>query len=413
MRSLQFSFASPAAWLLLAGVLLALVALAVRERDGRKRLLRAVRWPGAILSLQTVALIAGLVLAFRPLIAGQENIWEGGQLPLGLSLLALAALLATLVLPRAAARPALRFSSVEAVAKLPAASPPRWRYLAPALRLVALAAVVAALARPQVASTEADVFTEGMDIVLTLDVSTSMEAVDFAPPSRHGERLNRINGAKEVIAHFIKQRSNDRLGLVVFAAEAFTQCPLTLDYSVLLNILRDVRTGAIEDGTAIGDAVLVAINRLEHSEAKSKVIILVTDGDDNASRIAPRQAAQIAAEKKIIIFPILVGKGGKVPYPIGKDMFGAVQYGQVEIRTNPELLKDMAQTTRGKFYQATDEQALAEDLQDILDHMEKTRLLDPGRFTRYTEVFQLPLLAALLALVLELSLRWTRLRSFP
>jgi Ca-activated chloride channel family protein len=287
------------------------------------------------------------------------------------------------------------------------------RYLVPALRLLAILLILLALVRPQVATTEADVFTEGMDIVLTLDVSTSMRAVDFAPSSRPRDKRSRIHGAKEVIAGFIKQRADDRIGLVVFAADAFTQCPLTLDYSVLDSILRSVKTGVIDDGTAIGNALMISVNRLRDSEVKSKVIILLTDGDDNASEVAPLQAAQIAAEEGIKVFPILVGKGGLVSYPVGPNVFGQMQYRKVEIPTNPELLKEIADVADGKFYRARDEEALGEDLQDILDHMEKTRLMDPGRFTRNTEVYQLALLPAVLVLLLQLSLMWTRFRRFP
>jgi Ca-activated chloride channel family protein len=203
------------------------------------------------------------------------------------------------------------------------------------------------------------------------------------------------------------------MGLVVFSAEAFTQVPLTLDYSVIQNVLQAVRTGVIEDGTAIGDALMVSINRLRDSDTKSKAIILLTDGDDNMSRVAPAQAAEVASRQGIRVFPILVGRGGKVPYPVGPNVFGHMQYQEIEMRTNPELLQKIAEVTRGKFYRAVDERALAEDLQDVLDHMEKTRLMDPGRFTRHTEVFQLAVLAALLSLLLELCGRYSRFRAFP
>ncbi|RME19610.1 MAG: VWA domain-containing protein [Deltaproteobacteria bacterium] len=285
-------------------------------------------------------------------------------------------------------------------------------HLPPVLRLLVMAALVVVMARPQIATTESDVYTEGMDIVITLDLSTSMNAVDFAPAGRP-TKLSRIEGAKQVIADFIRQRRNDRLGLVVFAAEAFTQCPLTLDYSVLANIVRVVKTGVIKDGTAIGDALMIALNRLEGSEAKSKVIVLLTDGDDNASHVAPIQAAELAAKKGIFVFPIMVGKGGKVPFPVGKNVFGQTQYRYVEIKTNPDLLKRIAKVTRGKFYRAVDKQALAEDFQDILDHMEKTRLMDPGRYTRRAEMFQMVLLGAVLVLLVEQLLGRSRLRRFP
>jgi Ca-activated chloride channel homolog len=310
-------------------------------------------------------------------------------------------------------RPVLTLSIAGMLPNVSEGKPSWFRFIPPILRLLAFFLLVVVLARPQISTTEADVFAEGMDIVLTLDVSTTMKAVDFSPPSQSQLGMNRIDGAKEVISRFIQQRREDRLGLVVFSAEAFTQCPLTLDYSVIQNILRAVQSGVIEDGTAIGDAIMVSVNRLRDSETKSKVIILLTDGDDNMSRVTPIQAAEIAAEQNIKIFPILVGKGGKVPYPVGTTVFGQVQYQEVEIRTNPELLKKIADITHGKFFRAVDQDSLEKDFQDVLDHMEKTRLMDPGRFTRNTELFQPLLLIALLALLLELALQWTRYRTFP
>jgi Ca-activated chloride channel family protein len=240
-----------------------------------------------------------------------------------------------------------------------------------------------------------------------------MRAVDFAPPSHPNQRTSRIEGEKEVIQRFVEQRKNDRIGVVVFSRQAFTQCPVTLDYSVVLGIIKSLQTGKIEDGTAIGDAIAVSVNRLRDSEVKSKVIILLTDGDNNAGEVAPVQAAEIAASQDIRIYPILVGKGGKVPYPVGPDVFGQMHYQQLEIPTNPELLKQIAEIGKGKFYRAVDEDALAEDLQDILNHLEKTRLMDPGQFTRNTEMYQRFLWPALALILLELVLSWTRFRRFP
>jgi Ca-activated chloride channel family protein len=360
------------------------------------------------------ATIAGSAAAGWALLASDEDLTRSPLSLVGLSLLACAVLLATAALwLRRELRPVFTFPSTFLVADIPEGRPSRLRFLSPLFRVLAVACIVVALARPQVATTATDEYTEGMDIVLVLDVSTSMRAVDFAPPDRPRDRTSRIEGAKETIANFIKQRKNDRLGLVIFASEAFTQSPLTLDYSVLQNILKSIDTGVIEDGTAIGNAVVVAVNRLRDSEAESKVIILLTDGDDNASTVAPAQAAEIAAEKNIIVFPILVGKGGRVPYPVGTNVFGQVQYESVEIRTNPELLQKIAKVTKGTFYRAIDQRGLEEDLQDILNNMKTTRLLEPGRFTHHTEEFQLPLLVALSLLLFELVLRWTRFRAFP
>jgi len=420
IRSLEFHFESPWALVLLVAVPLVLVALLALER---RRSRKAGKTGGgkrtllAILTLAIIATLGGLVLTFFVLVATNQDPRTSAVFIAGLGLLGLAVLLSALALIlRRRSRAVLRFPSLSILSKIPEGRPSRARYLAPFFLLLAVLLVLAALARPRVAATEADVFAEGMDIVLTLDVSTSMRAVDFAPPSSPYDKQSRIKGAKEVIADFIKQRKEDRLGLVVFAGKAFTQCPLTLDYSVVQTILRSVTTADkanIKDGTAIGDAIMVSINRLRDSEAKSKVIILLTDGDDNASEVAPLQAAAGAAGEDIKIFPILVGKGGMVLYPAGKNVFGQVQYRKGEVRTNPELLRDIAKTADGKFYRAVDQEALREDFQDILDHMEKTRLMDPGKFTRHTEVFQLALLPALLAILLGLAVGWTRFRRFP
>jgi Ca-activated chloride channel family protein len=420
IRSLEFHFESPWVLVLLVVVPLVLVAMLASERrrsgkagktgDSKRTLL-------AILTLAVIATLGGLVLTFFVLVATSQDPQASPVFIAGLGLLALAVVLSALALVlRRRSRAVLSFPSLSILSKIPEGRPSGARYLAPFFLLLAVLLVLAALARPRVAATEADVFAEGMDIVLTLDVSTSMRAVDFAPPSSPYDKQSRIKGAKEVIADFIKQRKEDRLGLVVFAGKAFTQCPLTLDYSVVQTILRSVTTAdkaKIKDGTAIGDAIMVSINRLRDSEAKSKVIILLTDGDDNASEVAPLQAAAGAAGEDIKIFPILVGKGGMVLYPAGKNVFGQVQYRKGEVRTNPELLQDIAKTADGKFYRAVDQEALREDFQDILDHMEKTRLMDPGKFTRHTEVFQLALLPALLSILLGLAVGWTRFRRFP
>ncbi|RLB58571.1 MAG: VWA domain-containing protein [Deltaproteobacteria bacterium] len=416
IHTIDFEFASPWAWLL-GGVLLLVVAalwrwprrppaVSLADPPAVRRTLRLA------LVIELVLVSLGLFFCFAPLLGLAGIPRELFAWGLGLLLAAVLNAAAALALrPRQQA--VLRFSTVQGLLAAERGRPGPWRHLVPLLRLLVVAALLVALARPQVATTEADIFAEGMDIVITLDVSTSMNAVDFAPRQQPTERLSRIHGAKQVIADFIRQRRQDRLALVVFAAEAFTQCPLTLDYSVLQNVLRTIRTGVITDGTAIGDAIMVSINRLLHSEAKSKAIVLLTDGDDNASQVAPLQAADIAAGKSINIFPIMVGRGGKVPFPVGKNVFGQTQYQYVEIRTNPQLLQQIARRTRGKFYRAVDKRALERDLQDILDHMEKTRLMDPGRFTRRAEMFQLLLLPALLLLLLELALRWTRFRTFP
>ncbi|HOX44997.1 MAG TPA: VWA domain-containing protein [Myxococcota bacterium] len=419
--SLEFAFAAQAGLALLVALPLALLVLVLAER--RRSLPSAGGWhapefvrrvQAGLLVLCAPAVLAGAGACGFALLGSDTPPLEHPLFLGGLVLLGAVPVLALLgVWLQRRVQPVMLLSSVAPLRQVAWGRPGVLRYLVPLLRFLALAALIVAVARPQVATTEADVFAEGMDIVITLDVSTSMNAVDFAPPDSPDKKLARIDGAKSVIARFIEQRQDDRLGLVVFASEAYTQTPLTLDYSILQSVLSSVKTGVVEDGTAIGNAIMVSVNRLRESEAKSKVVILLTDGDDNASKIAPLQAAEIAAQQDIRIFPILVGKGGLVPFPVGPNLFGRMQYRNVEIRTNPELLQNIARLAKGKFYRSVDQKALEEDFQDILDQMEKTRLMDPGRFTRHTEVFQLLLLPALLALLLELALGWTLYRRFP
>ena len=203
------------------------------------------------------------------------------------------------------------------------------RQALPLLRMAAVALAVVALARPQtVGARVRDLSVEGIDIMIALDLSTSMEAADFRPN-------NRIFVAKETLNEVISSRVNDRIGLVVFAGAAYTQAPLTLDYGVLREVVKQLRTRVLEDGTAIGDALAVSLNRLRDSDAKSKVVILITDGDNNAGRISPLDAAAMAKALRIPVFTILVGKGGKVPFPDGTDLFGNPSYRELEIAINP------------------------------------------------------------------------------
>lgn len=280
-------------------------------------------------------------------------------------------------------------------------------WLPMALRIAAIALIAVALARPQLpGEKKKNTNVEGIDIVVCLDLSTSMEAADFRPKDR-------IHVAKEVLDQFIQSRTNDRIGLVVFAGEAYTQAPLTLDYSVLRNILKDVRTRVIEDGTAIGNALATAVNRLRDSDAKSKVVVLITDGDNNAGQISPLEAAQIAASLHIKVYTILVGKGGMVPFPNGTDIFGNPAYTEVQVDVNPELLQQIAKLTGGSYYRATDRETLSRGLNEILDKLDKSKIEEGGVFTKLDEDYGSWLLPALCLLALELLLGLTRLRSFP
>ncbi len=279
--------------------------------------------------------------------------------------------------------------------------------LLPLLRIAAAVLAVIALARPQVQDARMrNLSVEGIDILLALDLSTSMEAGDFRPN-------NRLHVAKEVLTEFLDQRVNDRIGLVVFSGAAYTQAPLTLDYGVLKEVVRQLRTRVLEDGTAIGDAIATSLNRLRDSDAKSRVVILITDGDNNAGKISPLDAAAMGKALKIPVFTILVGKGGKVPFPAGQDFFGNTAWREMEIPINPELLKDIAATTGGEYYRATDRAQLSEGLKKILDKMERSKLLEGGAMANYREYFHPFLLLAFVAAALELLLRATLLRVFP
>ncbi|XXF76517.1 VWA domain-containing protein [Myxococcaceae bacterium GXIMD 01537] len=279
--------------------------------------------------------------------------------------------------------------------------------LLPLLRVAAVAAAVIAIARPQARDSRVrDLSVEGIDIVVALDLSTSMEAGDFRPQ-------NRLHVAKEVLAEFITNRTNDRIGLVVFAGAAYTQAPLTLDYGVLKEVLKQLRTRVLEDGTAIGDALATSLNRLRDSEAKSRVVVLITDGDNNAGKISPLDSATMAKALHIPIYTILVGKGGKVPFPQGQDLFGNTVWRETEIPINPELLQDISDRTGGEYYRATDPEGLKRGLQKVLDALERSKLMEGGASATYREDFHPFLLAAFGLAALELLLRATFLRVFP
>ena len=283
----------------------------------------------------------------------------------------------------------------------------RLAFLPPALVLAAAALVAVALSRPQTREREPEALAvEGIDIVVALDLSTSMRAADFRPQ-------NRLHVAKEVLRGFVGRRRSDRIGLVVFAGDAYTQAPLTLDAGVLRAILAELRTGVLEDGTAIGNALATAVNRLRESEAKGKAIVLVTDGDNNAGQISPLEAAEIARTLGIKVFPILVGKGGVVPFPVGQDARGEPVFDYREYPVNPDLLREIARLTGGVYASATDRAGLESGLDAVLDDMEKTRLFEPSARRRPVELFPRLLLPAFGLAALGILLAATRWRPFP
>ena len=328
------------------------------------------------------------------------------QYPWMLLLIPLAALPVALLMALGASRREGRFTypGFSRALSPQAPLPGTWRTtlyrLRPAWVFVIISLLCAGLARPRVPEKEVIIHREGVDIVVVFDISTSMRAADFKP-------RDRFTVAKETIAEFVKGRKNDRVGLVAFAGEAYTQVPLTSDMDILVNTLGSIRMGVIEDGTAIGNAVATAVNRLRDSDAKSKVVILLTDGDSNRGNIAPLEAANIAKEFGIRIHTVQVGRGGLVDYPVDAGPLGTM-YQQVEIPVNPELLRNMADTTGGRAFIATDRDAL-QRIFALIDDMEKTPLPEPD-FVLYRERFGDLVLPALVLLVLDLLLGATLLR---
>ena len=277
----------------------------------------------------------------------------------------------------------------------------RLRWLPYALRVVAVGAAVVALARPQSQLSRQEMTVEGIDIVLAMDVSGSMLAEDFKP--------NRLEAAKKVAAEFINGRKNDRMGLVVFSGEAFTQVPLTVDHQVLLKQLGNLKSGMMRDGTALGDGLATAINRIKDSEAQSKVIILLTDGVNNQGSMDPLSAAEIAALYKIRLYTIGVGSLGKAPFPF-RDQFGRVHYQNIDVEIDEGLMRQMsAATDDGHYFRATNKKAL-EEIFDQIDEMEKSKI-DVTQYAQ-TKDEQMPWLwLAVAALLLEALVRWGWMKS--
>lgn len=277
----------------------------------------------------------------------------------------------------------------------------RIRKLPDYLRMLAVAVLVIAISRPQLSISTDEKSIEGIDIVLALDISTSMLAEDFKP--------NRLESAKNVAKEFIENRKSDNIGLVVFAGEAYTKCPSTIDHKVLLDLLSSTESGHIDDGTAIGDGLATAINRVKDTKTKSKVIILITDGVNNMGAIDPITAASIAKEYNIRVYTIGIGKKGHAPYPYYTP-FGK-QYQNVEVKIDEELLKEVANTTGGKYFRSTKNSSLQEIFKEI-DTMEKTKI-DVSLYKHTKDIGGEFILLALVILLLEMLLRKTYLRTNP
>ncbi len=266
------------------------------------------------------------------------------------------------------------------------------------IRLLVLGLLITALARPRSSLNEQEITSEGIDIVLVMDVSGSMLAEDFRP--------NRIEAAKKVASNFISGRPDDRIGVVVFAGESFTQCPITTDHVVLKNLMNDIKSGLIEDGTAIGMGLATAVNRLKESKVKSKVVVLLTDGVNNSGFISPITATEIAKKFNIRVYTIGVGTIGFAPYPV-KTPFG-VRHQQMEVKIDEELLTEIAQLTDGKYYRATSNSKLEKIYQEI-DQLEKTKI-EISTIERYKDEYLKYAIWAVILLMGELFFRYTIFR---
>jgi Ca-activated chloride channel family protein len=273
------------------------------------------------------------------------------------------------------------------------------RHILFAFRTLAIGLLIVALARPQSTDNWQDVSTEGIDIILALDISGSMLARDFNP--------DRLEASKNVATEFITGRPNDRMGLVVFSGESFTQCPITTDHAVLINLLREVQSGMIEDGTSIGMGLATAVNRIKDSDAKSKVIILLTDGVNNRGAIAPITAAEIAKTFGVRVYTIGVGTQGVAPYPV-QTAFG-IQFQNMPVEIDETILKEIASMTEGKYFRATDNNRLVQIYSEI-DKLEKSKM-NVKQYNRKEEKYMSLAIVAFALFLFEIGIRNTLLKN--
>lgn len=295
----------------------------------------------------------------------------------------------------------IQVSSTASVFRAPKTIRHYLRHLVFVCQVIAIAFFVVVLARPQSSSNWENVTTEGIDIIISLDISSSMLARDFSP--------DRLEAAKNVAMEFISGREYDRMGLVVFAGEAFTQCPLTTDRAVLLNLFKDIQSGLIEDGTAIGNGLATAVSRLKDSEAVSRVVILLTDGENNRGEVAPMTAAEIAKTFGIRVYTVGVGTVGTAPYPV-QTPFG-IELRDMEVKIDEDLLTQIASITGGQYFRATSNKKLEEIYREI-DKLEKSKI-DVQQYSRKSEEFLPFALLGALFLIAALFLRTTIFRSIP
>lgn len=295
----------------------------------------------------------------------------------------------------------IQFSSVMGFARIPKSWKYYFRHSVFVCSLISLSLLIIALARPQSSNSWQNVTTEGIDIVIALDISSSMLAMDFQP--------NRLEAAKDVAIQFISGRPNDKIGLVIFSGESFTQCPLTTDHATVINLFRNIESGMIEDGTAIGNGLATAVSRLKESNAISKVVILLTDGENNRGEIAPVTAAELAKTYGIRVYTIGVGTIGTAPYPI-QTPFG-VQVRDVEVKIDEATLQKIAATTDGNYFRATNNTKLADIYQEI-DKLEKSKI-DVKEYSKKEEEYLKYAMAGAFMLLLALLLKTTIFRNIP
>ena len=295
----------------------------------------------------------------------------------------------------------IQFSSDMGFARIPKSWKYYFRHSVFVLMILSMSMLIVALARPQSSNSWSNVTTEGIDIVIALDISSSMLAMDFRP--------NRIEAAKDVATQFISGRANDRIGLVVFSGESFTQCPLTTDRATVINLFKGIESGMIEDGTAIGNGLATAVSRLKDSDAISKVVILLTDGENNRGEIAPVTAAELAKTFGIRVYTVGVGTIGMAPYPL-QTPFG-VQVRDVEVKIDEVTLEKIASTTDGKYFRATNNNKLAEIYQEI-DKLEKSKI-DVKEFSKKEEEYLKYAVFGGLLLMLGMFLKITIFRNIP
>jgi Ca-activated chloride channel family protein len=300
----------------------------------------------------------------------------------------------------------IRFSSVEGLKKLPRSRALIWLKSLVIIRCLAIGLFILALARPQSGNKTTEILTEGIDIMLCLDTSGSMNAMDFTLDNK---RVNRLQVIKKVVNEFIRARQNDRLGMVVFAQEAFTQCPLTLDYGVLLSFLDRLEIGMAGDTTAIGSALVTCVKRLKNVKAKSKIIILLTDGRNNTGTISPAAAADIAKTYGIKVYTIGVGTEGEAPFLVDS-IFGK-RYVYQKVDLDEQTLQEIARKTGGRYFRATNTDALKAIYQQI-DKMEKTEA-KVKEYMEYEERFAYFLIPGLILMLAEIFLAHTLLRKIP